>query len=562
MTQFIKQVGGTKMQRYISDALRMETYGTWIKGRKVIINAPTGAGKTTFILTELLPYCRSRDKKMLILCNRRLLKQQYGFDLAERYKCYRELAESVDILTYQALAEKAKDYQTMQREMKEYDVVVCDEAHYFYGDSDFNADGTYTLLQKIVLACFFKCVIMITATFTEVQPLIEMTYKQCADKLYGEGNIGNHFEEYKYVGDIFDFQAWGDYSRFRCLYTYDVETLAAEIADSSKKTLVFIDDKKKAEAFKKLLTGTGKVKEGEIFLLNAQVMDERIRDEVIQALAVQHKVLPKVLITTSVLDNGVSIQDGDVGNIVIATDCRISFIQMAGRVRVESTSQCNFYIYPRDFRYYEKRIDQYEEKMRWYRELEEENLDLCALELLRYGWFGKDNKADFLRNALVITAKSVEYYSEHKRCICIQRGEVTLAVNAFAKEKTGNMLLAVKRFYRLSMQSPERVAQEQISWLGKKPEELLVLNSSYRAKREEELREKLLQIQDFSLEQLGTIKTQLSKEFRKDLLKDIIKKEGSFSKEKLQEICKKLGLYLEITDGTDKKNRYTVKEEA
>lgn len=548
------------MKKYISDAIGMETYGSWIDGEKIIINAPTGTGKTTFVLRELLPYCRSRGKKMLILCNRRLLKQQYGFDLAEHHECYRELAECLDVLTYQALSERAGDYQALQKALKEYDVIVCDEAHYFYGDSDFNAYGTYSLLQQIVLACFFKCVIMITATFSEVKPLIETTYKQCVDKLIREGNRGVYFERYRYKNDIFDFQLWSDYSRMQCLYTYDVETLAAEIASSEKKSLVFIDDKQKAESFKKMLIGTGEVKDADVFLLNAQVMDERIRDEVIQALAVRHKVLPKVIITTSVLDNGISIHDEDVGNIVIATDSRVSFVQMVGRVRAESTRQCNLYIYPRDFRYYERRILQYEERMGWYEELEREELDICALELLRYGWFGKDDKADFLRNALVITDRTVEYYAKRSR-IYVQRGEVTLAVNKFAQEKTGNMLLAVKRFYKLAMQSPELVAQEQISWLGKKPEELCVLKSSYRAKREEALREKLLEIQDLSLEQLSAMKMQLAKEFRRDLLKDIVKKEGSFSKEKLQEICKDFSLHLEITEGKDKKNRYSVKEE-
>ncbi|MCI8851754.1 MAG: DEAD/DEAH box helicase family protein [Erysipelotrichaceae bacterium] len=550
------------MNRYISDEIKMDTYATWLNGKKIVINAPTGTGKTTFILTGLLPYCRSRGKKMLILCNRRLLRQQYGFELADYYDCYRELIAGVDVLTYQALAEKSSDYQAFQRMLKEYDIVICDETHYFYGDSDFNSVGTYSLLQKIILACFYKCIIMITATFSEVKPLIEKTYKKCAEKLSQNGNIGIHFSQFRYCNDIYDFQSWCDYSRLTCLYTYDVETLVEEIANSEKKTLVFIDDKQKAEAFKKMLIKTNGVKDNEVFLLNAQIMDERIHDEVIQALAVQHKVRPKIIITTSVLDNGISIHDEDVGNIVIATDSRVSFIQMVGRIRAESTRQCNLYIFPRDFRYYEKRISQYEEKMRWYEELEEGNLDLYALDLLRYGWIGKDGKAEFLRNAIVITDKSTEYYTERKSNVYIQRGEVTLAINEFAKEKTGNMLLAMKRFYKLSLQSPERVAQEQIAWLGKKPEELCVLDSSYQVKREEELKKTLLQIQEFSLEQLSKMKAQLAKEFRKDLLKDIVKKDGSFSKEKLQDICADFGLYLETTEGKDKKNRYTVKEKA
>ena len=163
--------------------------------------------------------------------------------------------------------------------------------------------------------------------------------------------------------------------------------------------------------------------------------------------------------------------------------------------------------------------------MRWYEELEEGNLNLYALDLLRYGWIGKDEKAEFLRNALVITA-------------CNEALLQTFA----AEFRAGSARIN--------------------SVVRKKPEEFCILDSSYQVKREEELRKTLLQIQEFSLEQLSKMKTQPAKEFRKDLLKDTVKKDGSFSKEKLQDICADLGLYLEATEGKDKKNRYTVKEKA
>ena len=62
------------------------------------------------------------------------------------------------------------------------------------------------------------------------------------------------------------------------------------------------------------------------------MLDECSNSKEVQQLVVGHRILPKVLITTSVLDNGVSVHDTDVGNVVIATDSKLSFIQMLGRI--------------------------------------------------------------------------------------------------------------------------------------------------------------------------------------------------------------------------------------
>ena len=43
----------------------------------------------------------------------------------------------------------------------------------------------------------------------------------------------------------------------------------------------------------------------------------------------------KVLITTSVLDNGVNIKDDDVTNIIIDSFDKVTFIQEIGRIRID-----------------------------------------------------------------------------------------------------------------------------------------------------------------------------------------------------------------------------------
>lgn len=548
------------MKKYISDEIGVDVYGKWLAGEKVIINAPTGTGKTTFILKEILPYCKSRRKRMLILCNRKLLKMQYGFDLAEEYQSYSELEDDVDVRTYQALAEKLVDYKSMQKQLEKYDVVVCDEVHYFYADSDFNGYGTYLLFQALVLACFFKPMIMITATLQEVQPLLVKTFEECAKKLIREEKTCPNFQQYCWKNQIYDFERWGDYGRFIPFYVTDEETLVKEILNTRKKALVFIDDKKKAEQLKQQFLNIGDLESREVGILTAETLENKPNDTIVAELAINHKVSSKILITTSVLDNGVSIQDGEVGNIVIATESRISFLQMLGRVRAESVDSCNLYIFPRETEYYEKRWKQYEERREKFDDLENEELDRHPLEILYRGWYENGDKTDSLKNAIVVTEDDVQYYNAKRNSIDLKRGEIVLAVNDFAKQKVGDMLLTEKRFYKLSMEDVAQVAVEQISWIGKGSEDLVVVASPYMEERKKLLKNELLTIKEFTKNELGDKKKALSKKYRKDVLSDILVKDGSFSKDKLEKICNRFGLYLEVKSGTDKNNRYTVKE--
>ena len=106
---------------YLTKLLRDECK-YWSK-KKVLITAPTGMGKSTFIIHELLPYLKERGKKLLILCNRRLLRDQYWQNLVQVYDCYDDLEKSVELMTYQQLAEK------MNKEIVEETI---DEAPFVY----------------------------------------------------------------------------------------------------------------------------------------------------------------------------------------------------------------------------------------------------------------------------------------------------------------------------------------------------------------------------------------------------------------------------------------------
>ena len=542
-------------KQYISELIDESTYSDWLYGKKVMLNAPTGAGKTTFILSVFLKYCKRCGKKMLILVNRRLLREQYDYDLADIYLCYREMCNDIKLLTYQELSEKIKLGKDLSTELSEYDVIVCDEVHYFYNDSEFNALGTYVLLQAMIKAAFFKTIIFITATLDEVRPLLERTILKCADKIREESG---EIKKCEFQITTLDFGFLADYERFRCCFIPDVQSLAETIANSDKKALIFIDDKAKAEAFKKLLIQTDKVKESDVTMLNAQSLEENLERGMVRMLSIGNKLLKKILITTSVLDNGVSIHDPEVGSVVIATESKVSFLQMLGRIRSESIDSCTLYIYPREIEYYSKRIRQYSARMEFFEQYTEEILRKNFWEILYQGWFDNDEKANILRNMIILTNSEVEFYDEEFTPVRFVKEGYILAVNHFAKEKIGNMLQAEKRFLKLALEDFRKVVCEQIQWIGKSEEELEIMCSTFNEEREKLLVAELLKIQNYSNEEYIKAKEYIAKEFHRELCDKIILKNTSISKEKFSNICDIYGLLFNAFIGKDKKMYYSV----
>ena len=139
--------------KYLTEEIG-DSYKTWTAERPVVIHAPTGSGKTFFILNRLLPYVAESGKRMVYLSNRSALKQQVENEFQRdsalaKYKC------SITICNYQRLSSVnirngnerpyglSADQKERWREDHEIiysDYYVLDEAHYFLADSDFNME--------------------------------------------------------------------------------------------------------------------------------------------------------------------------------------------------------------------------------------------------------------------------------------------------------------------------------------------------------------------------------------------------------------------------------------
>lgn len=541
---------------YISELIG-EKYRTWGKG-KVFLTAPTGLGKTTFILSELLPYLQARKKKLLILCNRKLLRDQYWYAAVQKFDNYGELASAVDIMTYQSLAEVLKNDGSLKDVLFGYEVICCDEAHYFYADSDFNGFGTYVMLQALILTGLSRQMIFMSGTMKEVQPLISQTLKAAIEKRKSQLPYFP-YEEYgrEYM---LDFSYLADYSRFECYYSEDIDTLCDVIAKDRKKTVFFIDNKKRAAEIKEKCIKQGKLNSAQIKIFNAENLEENCNQETVKKLVMCNSLEPQILITTSVLDNGVSIQDEEVGNAVIVTDSQISFLQMLGRIRAGYGERIKLIFLLRDVKEFEKKELKYEKDVHRIEEIDNIPIDLKRFKFLSVVWEQSDVElADFYRKILVCTKREFECYLGTSKKAELAYGDSKFCINNFAKEKIGNDYLLTSRFHVLAMKDSKNVIYEQMKWIGKEKGELAELTSDYWEKRRAEYRKDLLIPQKFTNEQMQEWKISLTEQHRKIFFSDIVEKNGSFSKEKLKKILARESMEL-IEDDSDGRKTYSIEE--
>lgn len=540
-------------KKYLADLIGDEFQG-W-QGKKVLLTAPTGLGKTTFMISSVLPYCKRRRRKMLILCNRRLLRLQYWQSLVKNYSTYAEIQECVELMTYQELAEAIKRQKSIKKILYSYETIVCDECHYFYADADFNGLGTYVLLQEFILACVTKTVIFMSATMTEVEPLIEQTIKNAFWKLrFTECN-----EWIKEVNSEilkYDFSELADYERFQCVCVPDWESLQEIILESQKKTVIFLNNKEKGKALAERLIRTGKIEKKDIEILNSDNLDED--GEVVQNLAIGNTLKNKILITTSVLDNGVSIHDPEVGNLVVETESKIEFLQMIGRIRRENTNECKLYFVLRDKKNFSCRMKRYEDEIELFSNLKAERLKAKREYYIQTMWCD-DEDSKFFRKALVWMNSDSQVFDRDNGNGFVQNHNSGFFVNRFAEKKIGDMYVAESHFYGLALSDPLSVIYEQMTWIGKRPEELKIIESEYKKRLECEFVAELQRVQKFSAEELKQFKIDLTKKFRKDFFIDVPAKNGTISNEKLQDICGRFGLVLLSEEDVESRRKlYTI----
>lgn len=180
--------------RFISETIG-EEYRNWRAGENILIDSPTGSGKSTFVLKKLLPYAIENGKSIVYLCNRKILNSQFTENTERELEILfkdaggipAEMRHAIIIVTYQ-FCEASKQfpnfsinsdlsaYSREQLALRKYkrdlpepkellseDIMyyVFDEAHYFLSDSQFNFGTNYWFDKRFDNHCIN---IFLTAT--------------------------------------------------------------------------------------------------------------------------------------------------------------------------------------------------------------------------------------------------------------------------------------------------------------------------------------------------------------------------------------------------------------
>lgn len=361
---------------------------------KVFLEAPTGSGKTYFIINKLLPFAAEQGRNILYLGNRTVLEKQVKKHIGKvYYETYDESKEitkfdilfthnkiaSITVMNYQAIIGALKKGLPAHISGKYY-YVIFDEVHFFLEDALFNP-MTFYCYDTLFRNFYDSVKIFISATIRETKTLIDSLKPED----YREDRLG--IEKNLIKEDVKTYFVNSNVKKYVPYYfKEEAEILEAIKRNNFKdKWLIFVHSKQYGKQLQTKIESIISVLysniRDEVHTHNKR-MEEKLNKEernkekeIIARLEEEEKRVGKckvafvnadnkynktmsniinnsrynetILITTKVLDNGVNIKDSAVKHIVIPFSYRVEFLQMLGRKRIENNEVINLYVqYP------------------------------------------------------------------------------------------------------------------------------------------------------------------------------------------------------------------------
>lgn len=363
-----------------------------------LLKAPTGSGKTTFFIKDLVPEARRRRQQVLLIVNRSVLTEQliniYLKELGIPPGAIEFPQEGIYplgdlvVCSYQYMARRLQGKDTPNIkigpfEAKEYAFVVCDECHYFIADSVFTTDSAPLVNLPKVFAQSVR--IYASATMSPVRNVI-LKMEQVVDLAenfpYWEISPGFRYARNNMISQIYSnyngllqrapfFEVMGaepDYSYLHPRILADGQSLWDDVieqyeAHSLRKAVVFVDSKKHGKDCKEKLNSHGI---SAAFIVSESTssrsysMDE-LDKKVLEEIKTKNRFESvSVLIATSVLDNGTNLIDKDITHLYISGTEYMAAVQQAGRVRMYEEGQTLELVIPRRAKsYFSSRISQW-----------------------------------------------------------------------------------------------------------------------------------------------------------------------------------------------------------
>lgn len=318
--------------RWVADVIG-EDYKTWGKG-KVVIEATTGTGKTSFVMGPLMDWALAETlrmnfpRQMLILCNRRALKADIMAKFEARCEPHifmNEFGEPdcleydiVTIATYQHFEKRLKYTKDKGRALGSYKIIVLDECHYFFDDSSFNGN-TAALYQTLKEQEENGLVVWMTATPENMYSVWKRRGQLAQEHYYTLIRKAEHITK-----------AW--------IYYKDAELIdiIKRALVRNEKVLVMVTKRDKLDSMRALY--------GDKAAYYCSANNLKGPMDELEDCVRNGKLQKPILFATEALYNGVDIKDETLKHIVIESWVPLKIMQMQGRKRpINADDTCTVY---------------------------------------------------------------------------------------------------------------------------------------------------------------------------------------------------------------------------
>ncbi|MBT9812729.1 hypothetical protein GPL26_24330 [Enterocloster citroniae] len=337
-------------------------------GTVVLLNAPVGSGKTTFCIEDLWTSCRIKARNLLLLVNRAALRGQLVQKVMKRQGLEDMEVEGRGCIEFDSLTIASYQYLEMifrnslnpkaerigAHQMADFSYVVCDEVHYLISDSTFSPSVTY--LKHIPKAFHGAVRVYMSATLAPVRRILLQleNIHDCYEEQ--EFDFTKKLLPFRYietglrrcmVDELWQLErpvleldaAEADFTYLRPVIfeegmSLDNLILKEAGQGNTGKWLAFVESKEEGRRVKEALKHRG--------ISAAFVSSDKMEAddmEVLSGVLSEGIYDVHVLLATPVLDNGVSIVDPSVSNLVISGYEAIQGIQQVGRIRLQSPGQ-------------------------------------------------------------------------------------------------------------------------------------------------------------------------------------------------------------------------------
>lgn len=312
----------------------------------ILINAPTGAGKTSFIREYLAPFAQEQGWSVLFLSNRYALNMQMKKIISQDIDSPAFSSGVINAIhrygnliigTYQSIDGIISMLRNPAHNISPVEYVVLDEAHFFTSDALFNAE-TCNIFRKILYYLPTSQRIYLSATPQEVKDII--AYEE--HKLYqfwlssNKNNLHHLVTELHPITSISEYLFQPDYTYIKLNFCDELEDLVSKIISSEDKWLIFVSSKSDGEELEKTLK---KDLKDNVYYIDADI---RATDPGYRKLSIMNEYEQfsgKVLISTSLLDTGINFRDKKLKHIVVDSLDPIQIKQMIGRKRRDDNSE-------------------------------------------------------------------------------------------------------------------------------------------------------------------------------------------------------------------------------